>query len=119
MKVIGYVCAGGLVLFGIIFCVAAAASGIAGRWILGAILLGAGFAVMFLIRMKVPATHVTVTQKVDLSGDVELERLSCKSCGASLDSESPIHARKRFNSPSTTRLLRASAGSTQGDPSTA
>jgi predicted RNA-binding Zn-ribbon protein involved in translation (DUF1610 family) len=88
MRLAGYLFGGFLVLFGFVFCAAAAASGIWPRWILGGILLGAGLAVFYVLRMKVPATQVTLTQKIDLSGDVQLEHLTCKSCGATLDSKS-------------------------------
>jgi len=40
------------------------------------------------MRMKVPDTKVTVQQKLDLSGDVRLEELHCRSCGAALDPKS-------------------------------
>ncbi len=88
MKIVGYLFAGLLVLLGLMFCVAAASSGIWPRWILGGILTGAGIAVIYFLRMKVPETKVTVTRKIDLSGDVQLEELNCKSCGAALDAKS-------------------------------
>jgi len=87
-KIIGYVFSGLLVALGLVFCVAASASGIWQRWILGGILLGAGVVVVYFLRMKVPDTKVSVTQKIDLSGDVQLEELACRSCGATLDGKS-------------------------------
>ncbi len=88
MRFAGYVFGAFLVLFGIVFCAAAAATGLWQRWILGGILLGAGVAIFYIVGMKIPATQVNVTQKIDLSGDVQLEHLTCKSCGATLDSKS-------------------------------
>ena len=88
MKVLGSAVATLLLLLGVVFCVAAAASGLWARWILGGILLGAGVAVMYVTRMKAPETRVTVTQKIDLSGDVALEELTCAQCGGTLDSTS-------------------------------
>jgi len=88
MKSAGYVFGGFLILFGVLFCTAAATTGIWPRWILGGILLASGLAVLYFMRMKIPDTKVQVTQKIDLSGDVQLEHLTCKSCGATLDSKS-------------------------------
>ena len=73
---------------GLIFCVAAATTGLWQRWILGGILLGSGLLVVYFLRLKVPETNLTITRKIDFSGDVELQELNCKSCGAQLDSES-------------------------------
>ena len=88
MKLAGYAFGVFLILFGLLFCPAAAATGIWQRWILGGILMASGLAVLYFIRMKVPETKVELTQKIDLSGDVQLEHLSCKSCGATLDAKS-------------------------------
>ena len=88
MKVIGYVFSGLLLLLGFVFAVAAASSGIWQRWILSGILLGAGIMVIYFLRMKVPETRVSVTQQIDLSGDVQLEELNCNNCGATLDAKS-------------------------------
>lgn len=54
----------------------------------GAVLLGAAGAIVWLLRMKPPSqTHVHQMQ-VDLTGDVRLEHISCKQCGAELSSKS-------------------------------
>ena len=55
--------------------------------ILGGILIGAGVVVVYFLRLKVPDTQVHVTQKINVSGDVELEEMNCKSCGGTLDSK--------------------------------
>jgi len=90
MKAIGYIFAGLLILLGLLFFVAAATTGIWQRWLLGGILFIAGFLVVYFLRMKIPETKVTttVTHQIDLSGDVQLEELNCRSCGASLDAKS-------------------------------
>lgn len=88
MKAVGFLFAGLLLVLGAIFCAAAAATGLGARWILGAILLGAGLAMIYFLRMKTPETRVTVTQQIDLSGDVSLEKLTCTNCAATLDSKS-------------------------------
>jgi hypothetical protein len=88
MKILGYIFAGLLVLFGLLFAAAAVASGIWQRWILAVILAGAGLAVIYFLKMKLPEQRIEVTQKIDLSGDVSLEQMHCKNCGAALDSKS-------------------------------
>lgn len=88
MKLLGYIFAGLLVLLGLIFCIAAASSGIAMRWVMGAVLLGAGGVVLYILRMQVPQTHITVKQQIDLSGEVALEKMTCNSCGAALEKDS-------------------------------
>lgn len=88
MKAVGYLFAGLLILLGILFCAAAGATGLWQRWILGGILIGAGLAVLYFLRMKAPETRVSVTHQVDLTGDVNLEKLTCSNCGATLDSKS-------------------------------
>ncbi len=87
-KVIGYGFAGLLILLGLVWCAAAATSGIWQRWILGGILLGGGLALVYFLRMKLPDQKVEVTQKIDISGDVSLEEMKCKNCGATLDAKS-------------------------------
>jgi len=88
MKIIGYIFAALLLVLGLMFAVAAVSSGIWQRWILAAVLVGAGLAVIYFLRMKVPEQQVSVTQKIDLTGDVRLEEMTCRNCGAALDSKS-------------------------------
>jgi hypothetical protein len=38
--------------------------------------------------MKTPEQKVTVHQQIDLTGDVGLETLSCRNCGATLEAGS-------------------------------
>lgn len=87
MKVLGYLFSTGLIVLGMMFCIAAGATGIWQRWILGGILLGSGLALVYFLRMKTPETRVSVTHQVDLTGDVHLERLSCANCGATLEKD--------------------------------
>ena len=87
-KAIGYGFAGLLILLGLIFCLSAISSGKWQRFIFAGVLIGAGAFVVYVLRMKLPEQKVEVTQKIDISGDVQLEELSCKNCGATLDSKS-------------------------------
>jgi DNA-directed RNA polymerase subunit RPC12/RpoP len=93
-KIVGYVISGILILFGVLFLLAAFApdTGVnpAGRLVVGAILVGIGLAIIVIIKMREPKPEqkVVVEQKIDLSGDIELEKLQCKNCGAELDKSS-------------------------------
>lgn len=87
-RILGYVLAAALVLLGATFVVAAAATGLWPRYVVGGVLVAAGLSVIFILRMKVPETKVEVTQNVELSGDMKLEEMKCRSCGANLSPES-------------------------------
>ena len=57
--------------------------------IVGLVLLVIAVAVFWVTMKKEPDTvqKIEITQKIDLAGDTELERLTCKSCGGELDSK--------------------------------
>jgi transcription elongation factor Elf1 len=58
------------------------------RIVIGVICLGAAAALVALVRLKpTHQTHVHHT-KLDLSGDVSLQELTCKQCGATLSEKS-------------------------------
>ncbi len=70
--------------FGFIFI-----AGAQGQWlrvVVGIVLLGAAGALVYLFRTKPQST--TVVQKIDLSGDVSLEHLTCRNCGSQLTAKS-------------------------------
>jgi hypothetical protein len=89
-KIIGYVVSGILVLFGVLYLLSAfsaeAASPV-GRLVVGGILVVIGLGIIFLVRMREPKPkqEVTIHQKLDIGGDIEMEALKCTSCGAQLD----------------------------------
>jgi DNA-directed RNA polymerase subunit RPC12/RpoP len=92
-KIIGYVISGILVLFGVLYLLAAFAADTAnpgGRLVVGAILVGIGLGLVALIKLREPKPErkITVEQKIDLTGEVELEKLKCRNCGAELDKSS-------------------------------
>lgn len=93
-KIIGYVISGILILFGVLFLLSAFAPDTGGspvgRLVVGVILVGIGLAIIVAIKMREPKPEqkVVVEQKIDLSGDIELEKLQCKNCGAELDKKS-------------------------------
>ena len=53
---------------------------------IGVVLLAAAGAIVYLmlLRPQVQQVQQTVVQKIDLSGDVNLERMTCQACGAPL-----------------------------------
>jgi hypothetical protein len=90
VKVIGYIVAGILVLFGVLFLLAAFSAEAAspgGRLAVGALLVVIGLGIIFAVRMREPKPkqEVTIRQEIDIGGDVEMEALKCESCAAQLD----------------------------------
>jgi hypothetical protein len=83
MSVIGVI----LILTGIVFIIAASEGNSTARIITGIAMVVIG---IFLIRSgirKQPGKTVVVERELELTGDVSLEDLSCRSCTASLSSE--------------------------------
>ena len=62
----------------------------AGKALVGVVLLAIAVVLFWITLKKAPdkIKQVRITQQVDLSADTELERLTCKSCGGALDSDS-------------------------------
>ncbi len=91
LKIIGYIFAGILILFGVLFILAAFGPEFNSGWaIIGGILLVVGFGIILSIglfsRSKESTTqehHTTV--EVNLPGDVNVERFQCADCGAQLN----------------------------------
>jgi len=89
-KIIGYIGAGILILFGVLFLWAAFGSQTVnpgGRLLVGGVLvlLGLGIIVAVRLREPKPRQEVTIKQQIDIGGDVQMESLKCQSCGAQLD----------------------------------
>lgn len=55
--------------------------------VLSFLLLGGGIAILWMAYKK-RDQKIEVTQKIDLSGDINLETLKCRNCGAQLDKQS-------------------------------
>lgn len=91
--VLGYIFAIILVLLGILFVLSLAdpnARNVTGRIIIAAICFVIGGGLLFLIpkwESKRPM-KVEMTQKIDLSGDIDTEKLKCQNCGAYLEKKS-------------------------------
>ncbi|HUW95547.1 MAG TPA: hypothetical protein VMW58_07145, partial [Anaerolineae bacterium] len=88
-RIIGYVVAGILILFGVLYLwsiPAAGSSQIVSRLIVGVISMAIGVVIIWVVRTRGPAPVQQITQQVDLElgGDVNVEKLKCQSCGGEL-----------------------------------
>ena len=92
-RIIGYVVAGVLILFGVLYLwsIPAAPSGQVGyRLIVGVISVGIAVVIIWVRRTRGPRPIQQVVQqvKLDMPGDISLDKLKCQSCGAELDKDS-------------------------------
>ena len=93
-RIIAYIGAAIFILFGVLFVLAAfseqGAQAGPGNWILiGLILIAVGFGLIWLAGRagRRAAEAQQIIQKIELSGDVNLEKMTCRSCGGTLTSE--------------------------------
>jgi hypothetical protein len=89
-KIIGYILAGIVLLFGVLYLLSAFSADTlnpGGRLLVGGVLvlLGLGIIVAIRLREPKPKQEVVVHQQIDIGGDVDMEALKCESCGAQLD----------------------------------
>ena len=91
-KTIGYIVAGILIFFGILFIWGAfSPQGEPGWIVVGIISAAIGLGIIAFVRLREPKPAQPpqeIIQKIDLSGEVELEKLKCQNCGAELDQDS-------------------------------
>ncbi len=86
MKLVAYPLAALLGLLGIVFAVGS--QGQAMRIIVGVVLLAAAGALIWLARQTPTQGPTTLVQKIDLSGDINLQEMTCRSCGGGLSNNS-------------------------------
>jgi hypothetical protein len=86
MKLVAYPLAALLAVGGLIY--VAGAQGQVMRIVVGVVLWAAAGALVWLALQKPKPSTTTVVQKIDLSGDVNLQELTCRSCGGSLSKKS-------------------------------
>jgi hypothetical protein len=86
MKLIAYPLAAFLTFFGIMFVMGA--RGNIMTIVVGVVLLAAAVAFLWLALMKPKPIETTLIQKIDVSGDVNLEQMKCRSCGGILNKDS-------------------------------
>lgn len=86
MKLVAYPLAVVLGLLGILF--VAGSQGLALRIVVGVVLMLAAGALVWLARMQPVKATTTVVQKIDLSGNVNLQTMTCRACGGTLSEKS-------------------------------
>jgi hypothetical protein len=87
-KIIGYIFAAITIFFGVLFIWGAFSPEGQPVWILiGAVSVLIGAGVIWLIGRQKPAGDREVTYQVDLGGDIDLDTLTCQSCGGSLSAD--------------------------------
>jgi hypothetical protein len=87
---IGYIAAAILIFFGVLFVWGAfSPDGSVGWIVVGIISIGAGLGLIWLVgrRARQAAQAATIVQKIELSGDVNLEKMTCRNCGGQLTSD--------------------------------
>ena len=86
MKLVAYPLAALLAVYGLISIVGW--QGVPLRIVVGVVLLAAAGALIWLALQKPKPSVTTVVQKIDLSGDVNLQDLTCRACGGTLGKDS-------------------------------
>jgi len=91
-KIIGYIIAAIMIFFGVLFVWAAFSPEGETGWILvGVISVGIGLGIIGLIKFRQPKPAQSpqeIIQKIDLSGEIEMETLKCQKCGGELQKDS-------------------------------
>ena len=86
-RIIAYIAAAILIFFGVLFIWGAFSPQGSPGWILvGVISVGAGMGLIWLARKRAKE-RAEIIQKIELSGDVNLETLTCQNCGGTLSSD--------------------------------
>ncbi len=86
MEIATYLIAAVLAFFGLMFVVGA--QGQVMRLIVGVVLMAAAGLLIYLTRVR--PVKKEIVQKIDLSGDVSLEQLKCRSCGGALSKDNLV-----------------------------
>ncbi len=88
-RVIAYIAAAIVIFFGVLFIWGSfSAQGQTGWILIGILSVGIGFGLIFLASRQAAKTgDANVTLKVDLSGDIKLSEIKCRSCGGTLSAE--------------------------------
>jgi hypothetical protein len=91
-KIIGYIVAGILLFFGVLWLLSAFSATTpspGGRLLVGGllVLIGLGIIVAVRLREPKPEQQVTIRQQIELGGDVGVQELKCRNCGSQLDKD--------------------------------
>ena len=91
-KIIGYIVAAILIFFGVLFIWGAfSPEGEIGWIVVGIISVAIGLGIIALVKFREPKPAQPpqeIIQKIDLSGDIEMETLKCQKCGGELQKDS-------------------------------
>ena len=91
-KIIGYVVAAILIFFGVLFIWATfSPEGETGWIFVGVVSVAIGLGIIGLIKFREPKPAQPpqeIIQKIDLSGEIEMETLKCQKCGGELQKDS-------------------------------
>ncbi len=85
MELITYIIAAVLAFFGLMFVVGMEGEVI--RLVIGLILMAGAGVMIYLTKVRPRHQETTVIQKIDLSGDVSLEQMRCRSCNGALSQD--------------------------------
>ena len=91
MKIIAYIGASILILFGVLFILSAfSPQGQTSNLVVGVILVIIAFVIIFFVtrKKKVESNTTNVTLNIDLAGNVSLDSLKCQQCGGILTKDS-------------------------------
>ncbi|MEA3350533.1 MAG: hypothetical protein U9Q82_07935 [Chloroflexota bacterium] len=87
-KIIAYIFAAILILFGVLFIWATfSPDGQIGWLVVGIISVGIGFGIIWLAGRKSPSaapSQGNITMNIDLPGNVNLDKMKCQSCGGDI-----------------------------------
>ncbi len=85
-KIVAYIAAGVLIIFGVLFILSAfSAQGSGGSAIIvGIILLLVAFVLIYFVARRKPVETTNVTLNIDMPGNVGMDTIKCKSCGGTI-----------------------------------
>ena len=87
-RLIAYIAAAILIFFGVMFIWATFnPQGQPGWLLVGIISVGAGFVLIWFASRRGRDESTEIIQKIELSGDINLEKLTCRNCGGALSSK--------------------------------
>jgi hypothetical protein len=87
-RIIAYIAAAIMIFFGVLFVWGAFGEGGNAAWIpVGVISIAAGLVLIWLAGRQAKREKTELIQKIELSGDINLETLTCKQCGGTLSSD--------------------------------
>lgn len=87
-RIIAYIAAAILIFFGVLFIWGAfSPNGSPGWIVVGVISVGAGMLLIWLGSRRGRKDTTEIIQKIELSGDINLETLTCNNCGGALSSD--------------------------------